>query len=81
MPARDLPSGIDFGRFRFPDFGRFLPGPVFDQFVLVLFGPWETLRLDPKVSLVGVLLHLLGHCPRVGRGRNSFRVVASGDLI
>ena len=51
-PARDLPPGTDFDRFRFPDLGRFLAGPVFDQCFRPVIGPWETLRLDPQLETV-----------------------------
>ena len=68
VPARDLPSGTDFGRFRFPDLGRFLPGPILDQSVLVSFGPWETLRLDPQLEsapgLAGEQIHSGSALPR-----------------
>ena len=80
-PARDLPPGTDFDRFRFPDLARFLAGPVFDQCFRPVIGPWETLRLDPQLENSAPGLALLGQCFRVGRGRNSFRIGASADLI
>ena len=51
-PARDLPPGTDVDRFRFPDLGRFLPGPILDQCFRPVIGPWETLRLDPQLETV-----------------------------